>query len=464
MKKNKRKKFNHLISNGSNKLFYFKTMEKKKHIYSTKKLIFVFVIIIILFLVKILFLNRRNKNIISKELIFPKITKNTTNISTISTLKPSELRESFRNIIENRKKYEYDNSYLPYIKIDKSLSYKENGEKIFESTGMLNFTMLDYYYNNSKYDTSNLNHIHIGIGLDNNYIALTLITIISLLKTSNKNTYIHLHIIGYNFSFEDMEKFTNLNKINKNIECIFYSSKQIEYDFKDKYKDSKALFGDSLKLFLPQIANNTDKLLTIDSGDILFQKDLTELFNLDLKDNYFAWALDMNSGVKHENPFMNYHLYGNAGVILVNCKLFRNEDFYTKILYFFYFYTELLFPSQDPLAILSNNKVIILPLKYNCKLFYETDEEMKNKVETRFIKNFLEKQRYNSVRYSLEEIFEAAADPVIFHYYGLDKIYTISSCNKYTLQFIEYSKLTGLLDIIKEKYSKPFMNCADKIK
>ena len=150
MKKNKRKKFNHLISNGSNKLFYFKTMEKKKHIYSTKKLIFVFVIIIILFLVKILFLNRRNKNIISKELIFPKITKNTTNINTISTLKPSELRESFRNIIENRKKYEYDNSYLPYIKIDKSLSYKENGEKIFESTGMLNFTMLDYYYNNSK--------------------------------------------------------------------------------------------------------------------------------------------------------------------------------------------------------------------------------------------------------------------------------------------------------------------------
>jgi len=41
----------------------------------------------------------------------------------------------------------------------------------------------------------------------------------------------------------------------------------------------------------------------------------------------------------------------------------------------------------------------------------------KKKEETFYIKDFLNCQKYNSMRYSLEEIFEAAADPVIFHYF-----------------------------------------------
>lgn len=462
MKKNVRKRSNLLFVNKSNKLFISKKRKKQKNICLIKLAIFISAVTLILFiLIKKIFSYHTNTNININKIYsnLPLKHINMTNLDIISNITPTELRYNFRKIFENRKIYKYDNSYLLYKKLDKSLSYKESGEKIFESTGMLNFTMLDYYYNNIKLDTSKLNHIHIGIGLDNNYIPLTLITLISLLETSNKNTYIHLHVIGYNFSFEDMEKFTNLKKINKNIECIFYSTKQVELDFALKLKNSKQLIGDYSRLFLPHIVNNTDKLLSLDSGDLLIQKDLTELFNLDLKDNYFAWALDMNSGTLSDNPPMNYHLYGNAGVILVNCELYRKEEFYMKSIFFSFFNTLFKFPYQDPLASLPNNKVIILPLKYNCKLFYETDEEMKNRVETSYIKDYLEKQSYNSLRYSKEEIFEAAQDPVIYHYYGLTKIYTISSCNKYTLQFIKYAKLTGLLDIIKNKFPKPFENC-----
>ena len=221
--------------------------------------------------------------------------------------------------------------------------------------------------------------------------------------------------------------------------------------------------GDYSRLFLPQIANNTDKLLILDSGDILIQKDLTELFNFELGDNYFAWALDMNSGTKSDDTFINNHLYGNIGVILTNCKLYRNEELYIKTIYPAYFSTVLILPSQDLLSILPFYKVVILPLKYNCKMFYETDEQMKNKVETFYIREYLRQQRYNSIRYSLEEIFEAAADPVIFHYYGLKKLYHLTTCNKFTFQFIKYAKLTGVLDIIKEKCPNPFQYCEHKI-
>ena len=187
---------------------------------------------------------------------------------------------------------------------------------------------------------------------------------------------------------------------------------------------------------------------------------MTELFYLDLEDNYFAWAIDMNSGRSDGDPYMINHLYGNAGIILINCTLYRNEEFYMKAYFTSYFTASLIFPYQDLLSILPFYKIKILPLKYNCKLFFDNDEQMKNKdSRTSYIQTFLNKQSGNSVRYSLEEVMEAALDPVIFHYYGLTKIYTISSCNKYIYQFIKYSKLTGFLEIIKKKYPKPFQNC-----
>ena len=133
--------------------------------------------------------------------------------------------------------------------------------------------------------------------------------------------------------------------------------------------------GDIVRILLPQIVNGTDKLLILDSSDILVQKDLTELFYMDLEDNYFAWAIDMNSGLLEDSPFMNNHLYGNSGVVLINCILFRNEDCYMKALYTSYFSTKLMYFYQDLLNSLPHYKIKILPLKYNCKLFYETDEK-----------------------------------------------------------------------------------------
>ena len=193
MKKNVRKRSNLLFVNNSNKLFISKERKKQKNVCLIKLAIFISAVTLILFtsIKKIFSYHHINININNNYSNLPLKNINTTNLDIISNITPTELRYNFRKIFENRKIYKYDNSYLLYKKLDRSLSYKESGEKIFESTGMLNFTMLDYYYNNIKLDTSELNHIHIGIGLDNNYIPLTLITLISLLETSKK---IHIFI------------------------------------------------------------------------------------------------------------------------------------------------------------------------------------------------------------------------------------------------------------------------------
>ena len=118
----------------------------------------------------------------------------------------SHLRYHFEDLYEKRTKFNINYSYLPYKSIKKSLSYEENGKNIFESTGMLNMTLLDCYYGNKVEDRSKFNHIHVSIGTDENFVLLSLITIASLLNNSSPDTFIHLHAVLLNCAFEDIKK------------------------------------------------------------------------------------------------------------------------------------------------------------------------------------------------------------------------------------------------------------------
>ena len=245
-------------------------------------------------------LNNNNSIKKIKEIFRLKIKKNNLiRKYNISYFNKSEYKYNFQKIFDRRKIYKINYSYIPYMNIDKKISYKQNAEKIYELTGILNITKLDYFYYNINSTSQNLNHIHLTIGLDNKYIPLSLVAIASILKTSSEYTYIHLNIMAYNFTFNDMEKFIKLKKINKNVDFVFYTTKQVEYDFFEKSKGYHRGLGDYARLLAPQIINNTDKVLALDAGDILAQKDISEVFFYDLEDNYFAYIIELDAGKKN---------------------------------------------------------------------------------------------------------------------------------------------------------------------
>ena len=196
--------------------------------------------------------------------------------------KLNHIRYNFQQIYENRKLFKINYSFFPYTKVNKLISYKDNAEIIYNSTGMLNITKLDFYFNNIDINTLKLNHIHISMAFDNKYVELSLISIASLLNTSNPNTYIHFHILCLNFGFKDMEKIIQLKRINKNVDFIFYNAKQAEYDFIRGKKELRGV-GNYAKILSPQIVNNTNKLIIMDSGDIIAQKDISEIFYFNLE-------------------------------------------------------------------------------------------------------------------------------------------------------------------------------------
>jgi len=60
---------------------------------------------------------------------------------------------------------------------------------------------------------------------------LSLITIASILNTTNSDTFIHFHIVLIGAKFEDMKPIIDLKEIYENVDFIFYNGKQVEYDF-----------------------------------------------------------------------------------------------------------------------------------------------------------------------------------------------------------------------------------------
>ena len=456
------KKYNLINVNNVNKNIFknsYKSSLKSK-LFS----IFLIILGICFFTVKIIRNNYLSKkNIEINEPILPKSNKEyIVKKYIISSSNFNNSRYYFKNyLFEQRKIFKINYSYYPYLQINKLLSYEENANNIYNSTGMLNITKLDFYYNNTDINTLNFNHIHLSMGFDEKYIDLSLVSIASILNVSSPDTYIHFHILVINFKFESMRKIIQLKRINKNVDFVFYNSKQAEYDFGERGKKEWRGVGDYTRILISEIVNNTNKILIMDSGDIIAQKDLSEIYYYDLGDNYFSWILEDVAG-NHEvnwNKFFRNYFYPNSGVCLVNIRLWRKDGLYKKAYLISKSYKDFPCPFQDILFVISDYRFLYFPLKYNCKQFFDNDEQMKNKdTNTTLIKKWTNHQRFSPYKYSIEEILEASLDPVINHFYQ-DKITNCNGCNYYTKQWIKYAELTGFYENIKRKYPKPFNIC-----
>ena len=117
--------------------------------------------------------------------------------------------------------------------------YDEFGKKSFDVNKTISFDYLDEYFYGIKRNYSNFDNIHILFAFNNEYYLLASVTIISILKTANDNSFIHIHIIASKgFEYETMKKLNSLKgKISNNVEFIFYEGSKAEKDFGSQIKN-----------------------------------------------------------------------------------------------------------------------------------------------------------------------------------------------------------------------------------
>jgi lipopolysaccharide biosynthesis glycosyltransferase len=247
-----------------------------------------------------------------------------------------------------------------------------------------------------------------------------------------------------------------LKKINSRVSFVFYNGKQAEYDFIRGLKERRGI-GDYSRLLIPEIVNNTNKILILDSADIFAIKDLSEIFFFELGNYYFAFSIEDAAGRFYEDYiFSRSNFYPNTGVCLLNIRKFREDKLYKRAFLSSFSYEFLPCPFQDILFMISNYKFRIFPLNFNCIQFYENKENfIKNDFNSTEINIWMNKQQLSPFKYSKEEIVNAALNPVIIHLYKNKPFLNIAN-KEFTDKWINYAKMTTLYEDIKKKYPEPF--------
>jgi len=140
------------------------------------------------------------------------------------------------------------------------------------------------------------------------------------------------------------------------------------------------------RIFIPRVFHQYDKVLYLDS-DIVVKGDISELYNTDLGSNLV--------GAASEEVMVDYDVYGNyvekalgisrfdyfsAGVLLINAKLYRQEEIEKKFIKLLNTFTFRVTQDEDYLNVLCKGRVKAISLGWN-KSAYKTpgfnDEDLK---------------------------------------------------------------------------------------
>ena len=226
---------------------------------------------------------------------------------------------------------------------------------------------------------------NIVICSDNNYIKYAGVLLYSIVKNTadrsfSTNDSFIFHIFIDSISNENSIKIKELElELQKVCNCGIHIYHISENQFKG-YKT----WGESnglttyLRLLVPEIlSDQIDKVLYLDC-DILCVNDIREIFYFNLNNNIVAAVPDPWIGrrnkftfkskkIVHFNLHLNYRIdesYFNAGVLLIDCKKWRESNITDSLLEVLHNYT-LPLNDQDALNIVLKDRTKLIPFNWN---------------------------------------------------------------------------------------------------
>lgn len=194
---------------------------------------------------------------------------------------------------------------------------------------------------------------------DENYLLPTSIAIASLIKNNNHNMKIHILTTG--MSLEGRNHLKSMSSANANVVVYDVENEFLNMSTQGLFENIPANHSSLLKFNLPTILKDVDKLLFLD-GDLIVNKDISELYNVELGDSLVAAVCD-HVDVWHKKQ-LKVKKYFNSGVMLLNLKKMRNENYVKKLTdYRCNGFNK--FMDQDAFNAVFAGKVIFLPFRFN---------------------------------------------------------------------------------------------------
>ena len=173
--------------------------------------------------------------------------------------------------------------------------------------------------------------IPIFFAVNDEYAPFLAVALTSLFENCNKNYFYKIHIIEDNISNINKEKIKKIqisnseiifSSINHNLECINDNKN-------NRLRPDIFTLTIYFRIFIPDMFKEYDKAIYIDS-DIIVSGDISELYNIDLENNYIGACQDKSIiGIKEFEDYFTYGVgvkyteYINSGVLLLNMKKLR---------------------------------------------------------------------------------------------------------------------------------------------
>ncbi len=254
--------------------------------------------------------------------------------------------------------------------------------------------------------------IPIAMATDNNYVLPTIVAITSMLENADKNTvYNYNLLVSGDFTEENTQKFLTLKKKYSN-NCEFKFINMGNAYAGNKEVGTRITTPMYYRLSLPSILKE-DKCIYLD-GDTIVEKDLSELYNVNLDNYYLAGVKAAGIQIAGERyakllkiPDMKQYI--NSGVLLINLKKMREDKLEDKFSEFIENTInkeeKLNCPDQDTINAVCYNNIKILPLKYNTMTVYNLTNP----------NTYIKSKKFQNC-YSQTEWNEAASSPAILHY------------------------------------------------
>lgn len=294
------------------------------------------------------------------------------------------------------------------------------------------------------------NHIPVVLATDDKFAPYTKVTLYSILKNSNTDTFYEVFVlVPENFDKKFIKKISTLKeRYNCEINFIKVSSNALNLLPSD---GSEAVY---YRLLIADLLPNCDKCIYLDSDTIVLA-DLSELYTTDVGKYYVAGVKDIPSISAYKEVYwpsapqefdriidrLDFSNYINSGVLVMNLRLIREhrliEQF--KLMITHGVDDKLPYPyrDQDILNIVCKDRVKHIDLEYN------------------FMSNFAdlikEKIGQNAVK-----------SPKIIHY-AMEKPWEYSY-NAFAAKWWEYAHEVAILSAKSEIFSKVHPKHAHQIK
>lgn len=209
--------------------------------------------------------------------------------------------------------------------------------------------------------------MNILVSLDSNYLTQLKVMLTSLLAENPKENF-DIYILNVFIGEEELEEVRNCidKRRNRIIDVKVPEDMFSNAPITDRYPREMYFRIFAAKL----LPTNIDKILYLDP-DIIIINSLKDLYEIDLKNNYYAGATHIGKPITKLNEVRlnmpSESEYINSGVLLMNLKLLREEQEEEDVFEFIKENSSKLYlPDQDVINALYGDKIITIDArKYN---------------------------------------------------------------------------------------------------